>query len=281
MFRSLNTLMLGHSVPFPELCRLARAHGFEGVDLDADSLREMSAEAIQEGLEANGLVPGVVGLPVGYGGTMADLDSNLNALDTLAPKAAKLGYCRTTTVIMPGHATLAFRENFAFLLKRLKPIATRLEYFGINLGLEFIGPKTLRDSLNFTFLHTWDGVLGLCAALEAPNVGLLVDIFHLFTGHASMDEIGRLKNEDIVLVHLNDGRKGLGPNEQLDLKRDLPGANGVTDIRGLLRALDSIGYDGPCSVEPFLPRLREMQVEEAVAETAASLSKVWAEAGLG
>ena len=280
MYRSLNTQMLGHRVSFSEQCQLAADHGFGGVDLDANSLRELNPDAIQESLEAKGLVPGIVGLPVGYGGTMSELDANLEALDALAPKAAKLGYKRTTTVVMPGHATMAFRENFSFLVKRLTPIATRLDYFGISLGLEFIGPKTLRDSLNYTFLHSWDGVLGLCAALGMPNVGLLVDIFHLYTGHASMEEMGRLQNEDIVLVHLNDGRKGLGPDEQLDLERDLPGANGVADIRGLLTALDSMGYDGPCSVEPFLPRLRELSVENAVAETAASLEKIWADAGL-
>ena len=280
MYKSLNTQMLGHKVPFFEQCKLAAAFGFEGVDLDGNSLRELTSDSIQEALVANSVVPGIVGLPVGYNGTMADLDGNLEALDELAPKAAKLGYNRTTTVVMPGHATMAFRENFAYLVERLSPIAMRLDYYGIRLGLEFIGPKTLRDTLNNTFLHSWDGVLGLCAAIGAPNVGLLVDIFHLFTGHASMDEMGRLRNEDIVLVHLNDGRAGLGPDEQIDLERDLPGANDVTDINSFLMALDRIGYDGPCSVEPFLPRLRELSVEEAVNETAASLRRVWAGAGL-
>ncbi len=280
MYKSLNTQMLGHQVPFPELCQLAATHGFEGVDLDGNALRELAPEEIQGSLSLHGLVPGIVGLPVGYGGTRAALDANLEALDELAPKAAQLGYNRTTTVVMPGHATMSFRENFVFLVERLSPIAVRLDYYGIRLGLEFIGPKTLRDTLNYPFLHTWDGVLGLCAAVGAPNLGLLVDIFHLYTGHASMDEMGRLRNEDIVLVHLNDGRAGLGPDEQMDLERDLPGANGVTDIAGLLQALDGMGYDGPCSVEPFLPRLRAMSVEDAVAETAASLKRVWADAGL-
>ncbi len=280
MYKSLNTQMLGHKVSFPEQCRLAAIHGFDGVDLDGNALQDLDAESIQESLSTHGLVPGIVGLPVGYGGTMAELDANLEALDALAPKAVRLGYNRTTTVIMPGHATMPFREHFAFLVKRLSPIALRLDYYGIRLGLEFIGPKTLRDTLHHPFLHTWDGVLGLCAAVGTPNLGLLVDIFHLYTSHASMDEMGRLRNEDIVLVHLNDGRAGLGPDEQMDLERDLPGANNVTDIRSLLQALDNMGYDGPCSVEPFLPRLRAVRAEEAVAETAASLQKVWTEAGL-
>ncbi len=281
MYKSLNTHMLGHRVPFPEHCRLAAAHGFDGVDLDGHALRALASESIQESLSAHSLVPGIVSLPLGYGGTMAELDATLEALDELAPKAVTLGYNRTTAVVMPGHATMSFREHFAFLVKRLSPIAVRLDYHGIRLGLEFIGPKTLRDTLPHVFMHTWDGVLGLCAAIGTPNLGLLVDLFHLYTSHAGVAEMGRLRNEDIVLVHLNDGRAGLGPDEQMDLERDLPGANGVTDIHGLLHALDSMGYDGPCSVEPFLPRLREMPVEEAVAETAASLQKVWPGAGLG
>jgi len=279
MYKSLNTQMLGHRVPFPEHCRLAAAHGFAGVDLDEHTLRAATAESIQESLSTYGLVPGIVGLPVGYGGTRAALDANLEALEKLAPKAVELGYHRTTAVIMPGHATLPFREHFTFLVERLSCIAVRLDYYGIRLGLEFIGPKTLRDTLPHPFLHTWDGVLGLCAAVGTPNLGLLVDLFHLYTSHAGVDEMRQLRNEDIVLVHLNDGRAGLGPDEQMDLERDLPGANGVTDIHGLLHALDSIGYDGPCSVEPFLPRLQEMPVEDAVAETAASLEKVSGNAG--
>lgn len=280
MYKSLNTQMLGHRVPFDQLCGLAAEHGFQAVDLDGDTLHGSSAEWISDQLSQYELKQGIVSLPVGHGGTRAELDANLKLLDALAPKAAKLGFNRTTSVVMPGHASLSFRENFAFQMERLTPVAERLDYYGIRLGLEFIGPKTLRDTLNNVFLHTWDGVLGLCAAVGTPNLGLLVDIFHLYTSHSSMDEVARLRDEDIVLVHLNDGRPGLGPDEQMDLERDLPGANGITDISGFLQSLHRLGYTGPCSVEPFLPRLRNATVEEAVAETAASLHGVWSAAGL-
>lgn len=280
MYRSLNTQMLGHRVPFTELCTLAVKYGFEGVDLNGDDLRDMGADAIRDMLQAHGLRPGLISLPLNYKGSRSELDTSLQAVSELAPLAASLGYVRTTTVIMPGDSRRGFAENWAFHVERLSPLAERLDYYGICLGFEYIGPKTLRDTFAYPFLHSLDSVLGLCAAIGTPNLGLLVDLFHVYTSHGDFEEISKLRNKDIVLVHLNDAQAGLGPDEQMDLVRALPGTTGVTDCAGFLKVLQGLGYDGPCSVEPFVSRFREMAVEDVVAETTASLTRVWSAAGL-
>ncbi len=66
---------------------------------------------------------------------------------------------------------------------------------------------------------------------------------------------------DVVTVHINDAPKHLGPDEQLDNVRALPGETGLLDVTGFLQALQQIGYDGPVTAEPFSQRLSEMTPE--------------------
>ncbi len=281
MYRSLNPNMLGHRLGFTESCAAARKHGFKGVDIAGSELKELGASQVQDILESHDLVPGIVMLPIRYIGPEAILAGDLTGdFANTADAAYAAGYTRTTTVVMPGSNDRDFKTNWDFHVARLGSVAAALEFHGLRLGLEFIGPRTLRDTFRHPFLHTMDSVLGLAAALDCANVGLLVDLFHLYTSHTQLEDVGGLTNRDIVLVHLNDGQAGLGPDEQLDLVRDLPGANGVTDCAGLLRQLKSIDYDGPCSVEPFLQRLRDVTADEAIAETSTALGACWTEAGL-
>ncbi len=280
MYRSLNVGVLGHRLPFPEVCALASRNGFEGADVAGSELNQANLDTFRQLLDTHGLQPGLVSLPLNFRGTQTEFDTCLDELPAQAQLAVALGYTRTTTVIMPGDNQLSFRDNWSFHVERLRPIAEILDHNGIRLGLEFIGPKTLRDQFKHHFLHTMDGVLGLCAAIGTPNMGLLVDLFHMYTSHSHVEDIKFLRQEEIVLVHLNDALAGRGPDEQMDLERDLPGATGVTDCTGFLQQLRNIGYDGPCTVEPFQQRLRTLSPAEAVQETAASLNAAWQQAGL-
>ncbi len=280
MYKSLNVGVLGHRLPFEAVCTLASRHGFEGADLAGPELNQNNLESFGQMLESHNLRPGLVSLPLNFRDTQAKFEACLEYLPAQAELAVALGYTRTTTVVMPGDNLLDFKDNWSLHVERLRPIAEILDYHGIRLGLEFIGPKTLRHQFKYHFLHTMDGVLGLCAAIGTPNMGLLVDIFHMFTCHAHREDIKFLRQEEIVLVHLNDAIAGRGPDEQMDLERDLPGATGVTDCVSFLQQLDAISYDGPCTVEPFQRRLHSLTPEEAVKETAASLDAVWQNAGL-
>ena len=281
MYRSLNPNMLGHRLGFAESCAAARKHGFEGVDIAGSELQELGSSRVEDLLESHALLPGIVMLPIRYNGPEAVLAGDLAGdFGEIADAAYAAGFTRTTTVVMPGSNDRDFKTNWDFHVARLGSVAEVLDFHGLRLGLEFIGPRTLRDTFRYPFLHTMNSVLALAATLDRANVGLLVDLFHLYTSHTQLEDIAGLSNRDIVLVHLNDGQAGLGPDEQLDLVRDLPGANGVTDCAGLLHQLNAIAYDGPCSVEPFLKRLRDVTADEAIAETARSLQACWTQAGL-
>jgi sugar phosphate isomerase/epimerase len=85
---------------------------------------------------------------------------------------------------------------------------------------------------------------------------------------------------DIVNVHVNDAPAGIPVDEQIDNTRCLPGETGVLDIAAFLKILNTIGYDGPVTAEPFSKRVNEMPSEEALKVTAESMHTAWKAAGL-
>jgi sugar phosphate isomerase/epimerase len=113
------------------------------------------------------------------------------------------------------------------------------------------------------------------------NVGIVLDSFHWYTSSGTVDEVRTLLSAGatrIVCVHLNDARPGRSREEQRDGERDLPGATGVIDLRGLVAVLDEIGYDGPAIAEPFQPqrdRLGALPPDEAAAEVAATMRRAF------
>jgi len=282
MFKNLNTAALGHAIPFDQACALARQHGFAGVDLDLDYLMKMaeaqSLEAVREWFAQTGLLAGGIGLSARWreGESDAAFEASLVRLAHEAHLAAALGCTRCITWVLPGSGALDFYRNWDFTVARLQRVAAILAEHGLRLGLEFIGPLTLRTRFKHDFVHTLDGMRGLAAAVGAHthNTGLLLDCFHWYTAHASLRDLEFLHPREVVYVHVNDATAGRSADEQIDGERQMVGASGVIDIRGFLAALRKIGYDGPLTVEPFNQQIRSMPVEEAVRATSEALDRV-------
>jgi sugar phosphate isomerase/epimerase len=163
---------------------------------------------------------------------------------------------------------------------RLRAIADVLDEHACRLGLEPIGPKTLRISAQHEFVHSIPMALELLAAIDRPNVGLLLDCFHWYTSHGDLAELIALSKSQVVYVHINDAPAGIQVDEQLDQVRVLPGASGVIDLTGFLKALDEIGYDGPVAVEPFDAALAHLPPAQRVRLAADSARKAFAAAGI-
>lgn len=283
MFPNLNTGAIGVKATFEEAVELAARHGFQGVDFsieEVEKLMEGRGEAgVRRLLIDTGVRLGAWGPPVNWRADEASWQADLPLLRKRAALARSLGSDRASTWILPCDNERDFETNYAFHLERLGPVAEGLAMEGCRLGLEWVGPKTLRDTRRYPFIHTMEGMRKLAGDLGA-NVGLLVDIFHLYTSHADVAAVGDLPVEQVVNVHVNDAIAGRGPDEQLDNERALPGETGVCDIAGFLQALTAIGYDGPVTVEPFSQRVREMAPDDAVRATADSLRRSWALAGM-
>ena len=140
-------------------------------------------------------------------------------------------------------------------MRRLRPIADLLARHEIRLGLEFIGPKTLRDTFRHEFVHTIPQMLELCDAVQgrdSSHVGVLLDSYHWYlSSGVKADLLDNLNNRNIVYVHLNDAVAGRSREEQMDLERELPCASGLIDAAAFVSALRAADYDGPVTVEPF------------------------------
>jgi sugar phosphate isomerase/epimerase len=238
-----------------EAIQAAVIGGFQGVEVSAHEVADLidthGADSVKAKFTSAGVQAAAFGLPVEYRGDEQKWRDGLAVLPRLANAAAAIGAVRTSTWIMPCSNDLNFDLNRRFHIERFTPIAEILATNGCSLGLEFIGPKTLRDSQRFPFIYTMEAMLDMGAAI-GPNVGLLLDCWHWHTSCGTIEQLYALKPEQVVYVHVNDAPAGVVMDAHFDNIRGLPGETGVIDIRGFLRALDAIGYDGPVTPEPFV-----------------------------
>jgi sugar phosphate isomerase/epimerase len=282
MYKNLNPGALGHVVSFDQTCSFAKKYHFAGVDLDLGYLSKMakdqSLQAARDWFTQTGLHAGGFGLNVAW----READSNQKFVDSLSSfidevkLAAEFDCNRCYTWVMPRSDTLPFQRYFELMARRLKPVAEILSAFGMWLGLEFVGPRTLRLGHPYDFIHTMDGIRTFGAAIGTGNIGLLLDCFHWYCTHGTLRDIEALPQQEVVYVHVNDAISGRSADDQIDNERDMVGATGVIDVAAFYGALKTIGYDGPVTVEPFSSVIRKMTPEQAIATTSAALDKTMA-----
>jgi len=223
---------------------------------------------------------GGVGLPVDWMGTEEAWQASLQALPAACEVAQAVGATRYATWVPPASNERDLAANLDFHVQRFRPIAEIMRDYGLRLGLEFIGPKTLRNGHKYEFVYNLQGMLDLCDRIGTGNVGLLLDCWHWYTSGGTVEDLKLLTNDNVVYVHVNDAPAGVPLDEQIDNVRDVPGATGVIDITAFLRALEGCGYDGPVTPEPFCARLGEMSPEENIKYVGGMLRQVWLQAGL-
>jgi len=272
MFKCLVPGCVGIDLPWEQWPALAAKHGFEAVDLRLDASKPASFYV--DALGAHGIRAGGAGLPVDFRKDDAAFDETFAGLEAIAKLAAEVGCDRFYTWILPASDERTFGENYEMHAERLNACAKVLGAHGCRLGLEFVGPKTSRDGKTYAFIHTMEGMLDLADDV-GPNAGLLLDSWHWYTSHGTLDELAALTDNEIVYVHVNDAPEGIDVDAQLDNVRALPGDTGVIDIAGFMNALVKTGYTGPVTPEPFVKELAEMSTDEAMRLVSASMKRIW------
>jgi sugar phosphate isomerase/epimerase len=285
MFKALSPHAIQVSPPdLQTALRYAKIGGFSGLEFwgpgIADMMDGMGADAVKKLFTDAGVKPAGWGLPVDWRTTDENWKRDLEKLGRAAKAARALGTDRCFTWVMPASNERALEENWKFHVARFKPIAEMLGEYGQRLGLEFIGPKTIRDSHKHAFIWTMKDMLRLAAEI-GPNVGLLVDCWHWYTSHGTVADLKSLNEKQVVYVHVNDAPKGIDVDKQIDNVRELPGETGVIDTAGFLAALKSIGYDGPVVPEPFKADLKDLPDDEArLKKVGASMEKIFRQSRL-
>jgi sugar phosphate isomerase/epimerase len=267
---------IGVRVRLPEAIALAHKYGFESVAPDAAFLKSLSDSQVgelQDDLRRKKLVWGAAGLGVDFRGAEASFQTGLKALPEDAQALKRAGATRMGTWISPGHNNLTYLSNFKQHASRLLEIGKILGDHGIRLGLEYVGPKTSWSATKYPFIHTMAELKELIAAIDQPNIGLVLDSWHWYTAHETEADLLTLKGTDVVCCDLNDAPAGIPIDQQKDNTRDLPCATGVIDLKVFLGALVKISFDGPVRAEPFKADLRRLPPEEAVDLTAKAMKQ--------
>lgn len=273
MYLNLQTGCLGlGNLPLDERIRLARAYGYGGLDVPLDGIRtEADAQAACEKIAAAGLKCGLFWLPCDPSSAdEATFTKAVGELRRIAPLAAKVGLRRTYCHIWSGNNERPYEENWKWHVARLRMMTEFLRPYGIQFGIEFLGPHHLRTGCKYGFMHTLDEALKLIA--EVPGTGLVFDTYHWYCSGGTVEGLERkLAGVPIVNVHTNDARPDRTREQQQDMERSLPLEHGVIDLKAVLKILRAMRYDGPVIVEPFRPwteRFAKMGADAACKQVA-------------
>lgn len=251
-FLSLNTGALGlGGLGVDEVIRLAKVHGFGGIDASAGSAEE--AGALREKLLAAGLRPAMFGCPCNLNADDAPFEQGLAKLAEVAPHAARAGLLRTGVWMLCAHAERDYAQNFRWHVARLRRMVEILRPHGVELGVEFLGEHLVAKIGKHPFIYNLPGMKDLLCEV-GPGVGVIFDVFHWYCSGGSIATLAdELRGVSITCVHLNDAVPERGRLEQIDNERRLPLETGVIDVRGAMRVIKESGYTGPVMVEPFKP----------------------------
>lgn len=287
MFRNLNPLSIrgirNLRISQEEICSLAEATGFEGVDLNIIEINKMSkgknVDEIKKLWFAKNLKPGGWRMPIKWREDETTFRKGLKDLQYYASIAGKLSCNRTYTWLLPFSDKLTFNQNMDWHIERLRPIAEILKKQGCNLGLEYVGTRTMRIGHKYEFIHDMTAMLRLIDNIGVNNIGLLLDSWHWHTSRETLDDLKKLNPKQIIYVHINDAPIAASIEELLDDDRRLPGETGVINLRGFLMSLHEIGYEGPITPECFNRELRRMSNLNATKATGKALIDLWSSLG--
>ena len=261
MLRALNAGAINVSIKnLTEGIEGCKVGGFDCLALSPGLIADQPADEITELLFDAMVAPGAWGIPFNWRGTQAEYDTGLEAMKSQVVKMHDIEVKRCATWIMPGSNELTMEENAEYHRTRLQPIAHLLEDYGMILGLEFVGPKTTRDKFEHPFYYNLNQMFDFAQTVGA-NVGLLVDVWHMYTSGSTNEDLAKVPADKIALVHINDAPAGVSVDDQQDHIRCLPCETGVVDIAGFMNTLRKIGYAGPVEAEPFDSTLKNLPLD--------------------
>jgi sugar phosphate isomerase/epimerase len=142
---------------------------------------------------------------------------------------------------LPETPSVAALDEAAIRLRAAGDLAAR---YGVVLGIEFL--KLAR------FVNNLPTALMLARQVQHPNVGVLVDTFHLYAGLSKVEDLDLLQStpQSLTFVHVNDVPAGV-PRELLtDAHRVLPG-EGAFPLPAIFDRLRRLQYAGYVSLELF------------------------------
>jgi len=161
-----------------------------------------------------------------------DLAAEVGSPHVAGPMYSATGLARP----LPPHERLAERERAAEGLQVAAEYARRA---GVTLAIEPL------NRYETDMINTVEQGLSLCQAIGAPNVGLMLDTYHLNIEETSVGDAIRLAGDRCLHVQASENQRGI------------PGA-GHVPWQEVKDALDDISYAGSIVIESFIPTIEEI-----------------------
>lgn len=245
---ALNTATLGHNLDghgagWP-VERVIDACAERGIGHIVFWRREIGNRAIQIGnrVRTSGMqVAGLCRAPYLVGrDAPATLDEAKQSIDMAAALGAPV-----LTIVTGGTepGTRGLVDTQKRLAERVATLAPHAAAAGVNLAIEPLNPMF---GGNRTCLFTVAESLALCDTIAAPNVGVAVDVYHVWWDATLAASLANARGR-IFGYHLCDW---LETTQDMLLDRGMMG-DGVADLRRLRAGIEGTGYAGPCEVEVF------------------------------
>ncbi len=247
---ALNTATLGHNLEghgagwSPErIIDACAARGLAGIVFWR---REIGNRAVEIGERVRAAGMQVVGLcrtPYIVGSEAGSQDEIKASIDM----AAGLG-TEVLTIVTGGTepGTKGALESQKILAERVAVVAGYAAERGVKLALEPLNPMF---GGNRTCLFTVAEALRVCDWVDAPNVGVAVDVYHVWWDTALAESLAGA-GDRILGYHLCDW---LEDTRDMLLDRGMMG-DGVADLKAIRAAVEDAGYCGACEVEIFSAR---------------------------
>lgn len=285
MFKNLDPQALGLSASQSETIELALSFGFRGISFNlVDFAGEVQSYGLPKArrlLDSAKLKLGMFPLPLDFEADDEQFRAELGRLTELSGLAASVGATRTVTAVAPANDERPYHQNFEFYRQRLAEAGRALAPHGIRLGVGFESSEAARRDKHFEFIHDLDALLVLLSTVGQSNVGLSLDVWHVWATGGSLETVSqKLKAEQIVAVALADAALPGDGDPHDAATRLLPSETGVIDSSAALSMLADLGYDGPVTPLPDRGRFSGMR-RDAIAKLAGEkLDAVWQAAGL-
>lgn len=246
--------------------RLAKEVGFDGIEIiETKLLRYIenfgSIQYLKDALDESEIQPVCINAIKNVEvQAESELKSVLKQAEILSSAAQKLGCPTIQLVPFCSLDDLPLEKAIELTAKNVKTIAKIGQEYGIRFQLEPIA---------FSAIHSLKDSLRLINLVDEPNVGMVIDFWHLWAGGATNpDDVAKLDRSMIFGVHFCDGKKKAegAAWDEATLRSYLPG-DGDIDIPSWVGAVKQTGYDGSWSSELYSPKYWEYDLYDIARET--------------
>ena len=246
---ALNTATLGHNLdgygagwPPERVIDACAARGLGGIVFWR---REIGDRAVEIGERVRAAEMQVVGLCRTPYITGPDAPKSLDEARSAVDMASALG-APILTIVTGGteRGTKGVLESQNILAERVSALAHYAADRNVSLALEPLNPMF---GGNRTCLFTVADAVRVCDMVGAPNVGIAVDVYHVWWDSTLARSLAAAGPGRILGYHLCDW---LAQTSDMLLDRGMMG-DGVADLKAIRAAVEGAGYAGACEVEIF------------------------------